>query len=73
MKVYLNSFDEAFYVNLITKNFMFTLMDYDLPEIYNLEECLPRPESEKRINISPIAFFKAYKLLGGKLCKPQEF
>lgn len=72
MKVYLNSFGDVFFVNLITKNFMFTFKSNDddaYPEIHNLENCLPRPESEKLINMSPIAFFKAYKLLGGKLCK----
>ena len=72
MKVYLNSFDDEFFVNLITKNFMFTVKsnwDREHATCYNINSCLPRPENEKLINMSPIAFFKAYKLLGGKLCK----
>ena len=76
MKVYLNSLGDVFFVNLITKNYMFTfksLEDREYPRRSNLRHCLPRPKAEKLINMSPIAFFKAYKLLGGKLCKPREY
>ena len=72
MKVYLNSLGDVFFVNLITKNYMFTFksfQDLGYPRQNNLHHCLPRPKAEKLINMSPIAFFKAYKLLGGKLCK----